>query len=187
MTTEIPTYEIGAIAGIGYRLKMNDNATPIPIIVSADITNTEKYSYTDGTKMRLYADPTYSDGHPSLMYGPGSVTYEVIGVTTDNENHTGAAIPIDPKTYVDNYGYIHIGASNKPTDTTGATWIVIKIKPTYHYINPSTGDNVAISPADNATINIGLLADPGDINTVNADRMRSIPYNYSPSDGLGTM
>lgn len=183
MTTEIPTYEIGTITSIGYSLKMPDNATPIPIIPSADIADTEAYPYTDKTKMRLYAEPTY-DGYPSMMYGPGSVTYSVIEVTTDNEGHTGAAIPIDPKTYVDNYGYVHIGESNKPTDVTGAEWIVIKIKPTYHYINPSTGNNVAISPANNATLNIGLLADLGDISAVNADRQRAIPYNYSPSDHL---
>lgn len=181
----IPTYEIAAPSSIAYKLKLNDNATPADITPSASIAGTKVYPYIDSTKMRLYANPVYDDGHPSLMYGPGSATYEVIEVTTDNENHTGAAIPIDSKTYVDNYGYIHIGASNKPTDITGATWIVIKIKPTYHYINPTTGNSVKVSPADNATLNIALTYESSDIEAINSENQRSIPYAPMPSDRLG--
>lgn len=76
-------------------------------------------------------------------YGPGSVTYEVTSVQVYNEtSKTYDPVAVDPKTYIDNYGIIHVGPSNLP-DYTARPKYRIAFNAIYHYVNPSTGAAVA--------------------------------------------
>lgn len=74
----------------------------------------------------------------SPLYGPGSARYEITGVTYKANGKDPAPVAIDPKTYIDNYGYIHVGPSNMPKTNAGS--YTITFKAIYSYIDPSTGD-----------------------------------------------
>lgn len=172
MTTEIPTYKIGAIDGSNlliqfpYLSTVQGFADGIPIC--------------DGC--RFYYEPVIV-GKRSLMYGPGSTTYEIVKCETvlDGDIPTIEAIPIDPKTYIDNYGYIHIGKSNQPlTAPPGHVSPAVRItfKTRYHYTDPSTGEPV-IEESEENYFNVAAYDD-----TLDNEMLRSIPYATSPSNSI---
>lgn len=158
----IPTYEIGAVDGTNLLIQYPNAMYTIGFTEGADIF--------DGC--RFYMSPLIV-GNPSPLYGPGSATYEIVKceIVTSGDIPTIEAIPIDPKTYIDNYGYVHIGKSNLPnSDMTESQGIRITFKSTYHYINPSDGETVeesgetyfnAVNDTDSDILN---------------ERNRSIPY-----------
>ena len=188
MTTEIPTYEIGIPSDVSYTLKMPDYLTPIELTPDDGYNGVTTIDYA-GEKYapRIYANPVIATA--SLLYGPGSARYEVVHVETDDgaDHAVNENLVIDPKTYVDAYGYIHLGRTNRPTAEMGAEGlnVLVRIKPTYHYINPTTGTEVVKTLSDNATLNIAFTYTPYNQNEVMAENERSIPYNLMPSDRLG--
>lgn len=188
MTTEIPTYEISVPSAVSYTLKMPDIATPIELTPDDGYDNMTHIGYA-GEKYapRIYANPAIET--PSLLYGPGSARYEIVHVEADDGNDHAAneTLPIDPKTYVDAYGYIHLGRTNRPTaemDSEGLG-VLVRIKPTYHYLNPTTGTEVVKTLSDNATLNIVFNYMPDNQNEVLAENERSIPYTLLPGKRLG--
>lgn len=172
MPMDIPTYKVGGIDGSGlyiqypYTSTMKGFENGIPVC--------------DGA--RFYYRPIIV-GNPSPMYGPGSVTYEIIkcmeylsgDIPTEND------IPIDPKTYIDNYGYVHIGKSNLPVIPPNgqvAPAIRVYFKTHYHYINPSSGDVISEESAENYFN--AMAYDP----TLDNEMLRSIPYAAAPSNSI---
>ena len=175
MPMDIPTYEVGGIDGSDlyiqypYTSTMRGFAAGIPVC--------------DGA--RFYYQPIIV-GNPSLMYGPGSVTYEIIKCTEyfSGDVPTENEIPIDPKTRIDNYGYVNIGKSNLPAATTNgqvAPAIRVYFKTRYHYTNPSTGDAISEESQENyfnATAYDSTLDD---------EMLRSIPYAAAPSNSINAV
>lgn len=172
MTTEIPTYEIGAVDGselhiqYPYSATMEGFSNGIPVC--------------DGS--RFYYRPIIV-GNQSLLYGPGSVTYEIIKCEeyTSGDIPTQNEISVDPKTYIDNYGYVHIGKSNLPVVPENgqvAPAIRVYFKTRYHYTNPSTGDAIVEESEENYFNVFRYDA------TLDAEMLRSIPYAASPSNSI---
>lgn len=182
----IPTYEIGIPSDVSYILKKPDHALPVELTPDAGYDDVTTIDYA-GEKYapRLYAYPEIAPS--SLLYGPGSVRYEVVQVEIDDgvDHATNVNLAIDPKTYVDAYGYIHIGRTNRPTAEMSNKSVLVRIKPTYHYLNPTTGTEVVKTLSDNATLNIAFTYMPVDQWDVQAENERSIPYATMPSDILG--
>lgn len=170
MTTEIPTYTIGEVDEFNFLVQTPGS----PFMVGF----TEGMGISDGS--RFYYQPIMV-GSPSLMYGPGSATYEILKVesVTDGDVPLIVSIPIDPKTYIDNYGYVHIGESNFPPAIAGLVNPVIRItfKYTYHYINPSTGETFTLEGEtyfSSIRYNEALFD----------EMLRSIPYAAPPSNSI---
>lgn len=172
MPMDIPTYEVGEIDGSNlyiqypYTSTMQGFANNIPVC--------------DGA--RFYFQPIII-GNPSLMYGPGSVTYEIVKCETviAGDIPSIVAIPIDPKTYIDNYGYVHIGKTNQAiTVAPGlvAPDVRITFKTRYHYTNPSTGEEIVEESPENYFKVVAY--DP----TLDNEMLRSIPYAAAPSNSI---
>ena len=170
MTTSIPTYEIGAIDGSDLHIQYPYNATMegfgngIPVC--------------DGS--RFYYRPIIV-GNQSLLYGPGSVTYEITKceLVTSGDIPTVESMPIDLKTRIDNYGYVHIGKSNLPTsEMTESQSIRITFISKYHYTNPSTGEAIVEESGENYFNAFRYDA------TLDAEMLRSIPYAAAPSNSI---
>lgn len=170
MPMDIPTYKVGAVDGSNLHIQYPYTSTMQGF--------TDNIPVCDGA--RFYYQPIIV-GNPSLMYGPGSVTYEIVKCETviDGDNPSIVAIPIDPKTYIDNYGYVHIGKTNQArTAPMGlvAPDVRITFKTRYHYTNPSTGEAVVVESSENyfkvANYNPAL----------DNEMLRSIPYAAAPSN-----
>lgn len=159
----IPTYEIGAVDGTDLLIQYPNSMSTIGFTEGAQIF--------DGC--RLYMDPIIV-GNSSPLYGPGSTTYEITKceLVTSGDIPTVESMLIDPKTYIDNYGYVHIGKSNRPnSEMTENQTIRVTFKSNYHYINPSDGDVVEVKGET-------YFQAINDIDSeILAERNRSIPYS----------
>lgn len=171
MPMNIPTYKVGAVDGSN-------------LYIQYPYTSTMQ-GFANGTPAcdgsRFYYHPIIV-GNPSLMYGPGSVTYEIIKCTEyiSGDTPTENEILIDPKTRIDNYGYVHIGKSNLPAAANGQVAPVIRVyfKTRYHYTNPSTGDAIAEESQENYFN--ATAYNP----TLDNEMLRSIPYAAAPSNSI---
>ena len=172
MATSIPTYTLGAIDGFDLVISHKHTSQIEPYSAGISVYNGDRFYYNLDVV-----------GNKSPLYGPGSVTYEVVKaeIVTVGDVVTREDCSLDPKTYIDNYGYIHVGKSNISTPEMIAAnkYYEISFIPTYHYFNPTEGD-IVTEAWETATIR------PVPDNFDMLDEMyRSIPYSMSPNNALG--
>lgn len=169
MPMNIPTIEITApeFAGVIVHMASSESATIEP-------NNTSANAPTIYLPARMA--PNCNKPSNALMqldaYGPGSIEYKILSVVKSGDPEIPLAI--DPKTFIDNYGNIHVGASN--ITNAGDVRKIITFNATYKYIDPSTG-------AYNATSlgNFKIVAAPGQLNNIQAD---TTAIKYQPQPGF---
>lgn len=103
-----------------------------------------------GVPTRLSVMNTVNDTSGLVGYiNIGSATFKItrVYIPAADDDSEDTNIPIDPKTWIDNYGNIHVGPSNISDSSVSADRKVIEITATFHYVDPSTGDVVNIIKA----------------------------------------
>ena len=161
MPMDIPTIEI----------------TADDLVINAVGFNSEPSALQVGTPYQLEMParlfPFIESNTP--LYGPGSVTYEITGVTIKIGVGNPEPIAIDPKTYIDNYGIVHVGPSNMPVTNNDLRVYTITFNATYHYINPSDGTSIEIPIT-------GLQITPV-ANSIETERARLTAITYQQQPG----
>ena len=168
MPMDIPTIEITApeFAGVIVHMAGSEPVTIQPNNTSANAATV----YLPARVVPNYTTP--SNAHMQLdAYGPGSLEYAILSV--EEHGNTDTPIEVDPKTFIDNYGNIHVGASN--ITNAGDVRKIITFNATYKYIDPSTGTYNATSLG-----NFKIAATPGQLNNIQAD---NTAIQYQPQPG----
>lgn len=138
MPMDIPTIEITAPEFTGLNLMSYSANSPVSIESGSNLAQVD---------LPARVAPIYANNSNAIFiggYNPGSVDYNIVSVVlgaTDDLPET--PIEVDPKTFIDNYGIIHVGESNlTPWDAVRP--VVITFTATYHYVNPSDGTAASI-------------------------------------------
>lgn len=149
--------EIYPFGGNGESITSN-NTTPVSVQIPARVAPI----VTNPSKAATQLD----------AYGPGSVEYTILNVAL-NDGNTETPVEIDPKTWISNYGILHVGPSNitSPSDTVPK---VITFTATYKYINPSTGVVYSLNLG-----NFKIVATHAAVNVIQ-ETLTAIKYDSQP-------